>query len=91
MKQLFKAEAKVSKVAINELPKDYKDKMEKDFIINFLGGLPIEGLKELINFKEIDFENKDLWAVYENQEMLTQLRYENVLKFSAELSLETDS
>ena len=92
MKTLFKSEQKTPKHITNNIPKDV---IEKTFILNFFKELPIESLKKLINFKEIDFENKNLWGdsrEYKHlYELLCQLRNENVVKYTCELYLDTDS
>jgi len=88
MKTLFKSESKTPKHIANNMPKDV---IEKTFILNFFKELPIESLKKLINFQEIDFENKELWNDYRKQEMLSQLRDENVVQYTCELYLDTES
>lgn len=84
MKRLFRSEQKTPKHISNKVPKDI---IHKEFILNFFSELPIENLKELINFKEIDFENKDLWNDRNKQEMLSQLTHENVVKYTCEIFL----
>jgi len=92
MKTLFKSEQKTPKHITNNTPKDV---IEKTFILNFFKELPIESLKKLINFKEIDFENKNLWGDAREDkylyELLCQLRNENVVQYTCELYLDTDS
>ena len=91
MKTLFKSESKTPKYIIDKTPKDI---VEKTFIVNFFEQLPIESLKKLINFKEIDFENKKLWGDSREDkmlyELLCQLRDENVILHSCELYLDKD-
>lgn len=92
MKTLFKSEQKTPKNITNNITKDV---IEKTFILNFFKELPIESLKKLINFKEIDFENKNLWGDSREYkylyELLCQLRNENVVQYTCELYLDTDS
>lgn len=88
MEKLFKSEQKISKHIANNTPKEV---VEKTFILNFFKELPIESLKKLINFQEIDFENSKLWEDSKNLELLSQLRYENVVKYTCELSLDFES
>jgi hypothetical protein len=88
MKKLFKSESKIPKYIVSKTPKDV---IEKKFILNFFKELPVESLKKLINFKEIDFESNELWDIPENREMLRRLREENVVKYTCELDLDTDS
>lgn len=91
MKTLIKSEQKTKKYKTIEIPKDV---IEKHFIMNFFKALPVESLKKLINFKEIDFENKKLWGDSREDkmlyELLCQLRDENVILHSCELYLDTD-
>lgn len=92
MKTLFKSQSKTPKHITNNTPKEV---IEKTFILNFFKELPIESLKKLINFKEIDFENKNLWVDSREDkhfyELLCQLRNENVVQYTCELYLDTDS
>ena len=88
MKTLFRSEQKIPKHITNNTPKDV---IEKTFILNFFKELPIESLKKLINFNEMDFENKELWDIPRNRELLSQLRNENVVQYTCELYLDTDS
>ena len=88
MKTLFRSEQKTPKYITNNTPKDV---IEKTFILNFFKELPIESLKKLINFNEMDFENKELWDIPRNRELLSQLRNENVVRYTCELYLDTDS
>ena len=37
-----------------------KERIERRIIIDFLTKIPIEDLKKLVNFEEIDFENENL-------------------------------
>lgn len=79
-------EQKVSKYILSECNVP-KNRIEKDIIINFLKELPLEKLKKLVNFQEIDFENKELWINYDNLEMLKQLKFEGVVKYTAEIKI----
>ena len=87
-KQLFKSNYKVSKETLNNIPKEI---IEKQFIINFFNELPIESLKKLINFKEIDFKNKNLWCDSREDkylyELLSQLTIEDTVQYTCELKL----
>jgi hypothetical protein len=88
MEKLFKSEQKTPKHIANNTPKEV---VEKTFILNFFKELPIESLKKLINFQEIDFENSKLWEDPKKRELLSQLRDENVVKYTCELSLYFES
>lgn len=87
MKKLFRSEQKVSKHYRTNAPKDV---VEKQIIMDFFGKMPIESLKKLINFQEIDFENKKLWNDYDKQELLSQLRDEKVVQYTCELYIESE-
>ena len=86
--QLFKSNYRFSKETLNNISKEV---IEKQFIINFFNELPIESLKKLINFKEIDFKNKNLWGDSREDkhlyESLSQLRMENAVQYTCELKL----
>jgi hypothetical protein len=88
MKKLFKSEQKISKYYRTDASKYV---VEKQIIMDFFAKMPIESLKKLINFQEIDFENKELWNDYNKQEMLSQLRDENVVQYTCELYIESES
>lgn len=92
MKKLFKKQETLRKHITNNIP---KEEIERIFIMTFFKELPIESLKKLINFKEIDFENKNLWGDSREDkrlyELLWQLRNENSVQYSCELFLETES
>jgi hypothetical protein len=86
--ELFRSDYKFTKQTLDNIPKEV---IEKQFIINFFRELPIERLKKLINFKEIDFENKNLWGDSREDkylyELLSQLRIENAVQYTCELKL----
>ena len=88
MEKYFKSESKISKQTLNNVSKDV---IEKTVIVNFLKELPIDILKKLINIKEIDFKNKNLWGDSREDkrlyELLCQLRNENVVQYTCELFL----
>ena len=42
-------------------------------------------------FQEIDFENKELWNDYNKQDLLSQLRDENVVQYTCELYIESET
>lgn len=88
MKKIFRSEQKVSKHYRTHAPKDV---VEKQIIMDFFTKIPIESLKKLINFQEIDFENKKLWNDYDKQELLSQLRDENVVQYTCELYIESET
>jgi hypothetical protein len=87
MKKLFEKQETLKKHITNNTSKDV---IERSFILNFFKELPIESLKKLINFKEIDFENKNLWGDKHLYKLLCQLRSEKVVQYTCELYLDTD-
>jgi myo-inositol-1-phosphate synthase len=88
MKKLFKSEQTIPKHTSNRVPKDV---IEKTFILNFFRNLPIEGLKKLINFKEFDYQNEDLWNNPDNIEILSILKAKNVVQYTCEIYLEDEN
>jgi hypothetical protein len=86
MKQQFKSEVKIMEYEFERVPKEL---IEKRFILNFFESLPIEDLKRLINYKEINFNNKDLWNESPRmREKLNELRYERVILLTADVWLD---
>lgn len=66
-----------------------KDVIEKQFILDFFKELPISELKRLINYQEINPNNEELWNKSpEMNELLHQLRWENVTLLKGEIFLE---
>lgn len=86
--EIYKSEMEVSKYITREVPKHV---LEMEFIIKFLKDLPIDKLKKLINFKEIDFENKELIKESrQNKELfdlLTRLNYKNQILFKCKIEI----
>lgn len=85
MEILFKSDAKVNKHHMAVVPKEV---IETKIIMDFFKSIPIEHLKKLINFKKIDFENKELWNDYKKKDLLSQLRDENVVQYTCEIYLD---
>lgn len=89
MKELFKNETKISKDIFDNIP---KEAIERNVIMSFLGGLPIEKLKNLVNIKEFDFENKNLCGYTREDKylyhLLCRLRTENIVLFKCEMYLD---
>ena len=82
----YKKELKIPQEAFRKVPKEY---IEKDFIINFFKDLPIEDLKRLINYKEIDYNNQKLWRISPKiSEKLTRLQHERVVQIEASIWLD---
>jgi len=48
--------------------------------------LPIDKLKRLVNFEEIDFENKKIWDDPVNLNLLDKLRSEKVVLYLLEIT-----
>lgn len=69
----------------NSVPKNVT---EKQFIIDFFKELPLDDLKRLINFKEMNPDNDDLWKEPNNHDLLHQLKFKNEVLFSCELWLD---
>jgi len=75
MTQQFISEKKIDVDTFDRVPKDI---IEKQFIIDFFKSLPIEDLKKLINYKELDYRNQNLWSesprMHEKQKQLQEQR-----------------
>ena len=88
MKEIYKSEVKTRKEIFESVPKEV---IEKQFILNFFKELPVEKIKDLINFQEIDFENEknwqDAWGYESKIDELHRLRVENVVKYKCETKL----
>ena len=63
MTQQFISEKKIDVDTFDRVPKDI---IEKQFIIDFLKSLPIEDLKKLINYKELDYNKVTIKKEYTN-------------------------
>lgn len=64
-----------------------EDFLEKEFIMSFLSKIPIEYLKKLVSFNEIDFENKELYKDEKSIQFLTHLKERDVVLFQAKLKI----
>ena len=92
-KFVWKTEQKVAKLQLKKRYNrpvkngelEFKDKIIKDFIMNFFHGLPIQVLKEIVNFQETDFEDITAWENTKSINLLRELEQEDVLLFAAEL------
>lgn len=92
MKNIYNSEVKITKEFLNDvsIPKEV---LEKDFIIKFLTELPFDKLKKLVNFKELDYENKELCneAIddynYYLQEKLKYLQSLKAIEFNASVEI----
>ena len=86
MTKNYKAEARIQIYELENVPKEV---IERKFIIDFFKSLPIEELKRLINYKEYDYRNKELWLqAGENYHYLSQLQDERVIKIEANIWLD---
>jgi len=86
MKIQHKKEAKIMAYEFERIPKDV---IEKRFILDFFKELPIEDLKRLINYKEINFNDESLWRVSPKMsEKLNQLRHERAILIEADIWLD---
>ena len=78
-----------AKIMVHEFERVPKDVIEKRFIIDFFKNLPIEDLKKLINYKEINFNDENLWRVgAKMSERLNELRHENAVLIEADIWLD---
>lgn len=82
----YKKEAKIMAFEFERIPKEI---IEKKFIISFFEELPIEDLKRLINYKEINYNDQNQWEVSSEMcERLSQLRFERAILIEATISLD---
>lgn len=82
----YKKEAKIMSFEFERMPKEL---IEKKFIIGFFEELPIEYLKILINYKEINYNDQNQWKVGSQMcERLSQLRSERAILIEATISLD---
>jgi len=82
-KQLFNGIQKVSPEVYNY----YKDRVEKEFIINSLSELPIEKLKELVSFKVVNPFDKQIHVSFEEAEHRDILANQRVIELSMKINL----
>lgn len=86
-KKVYRSQVIITKNTLQKVPFDH----EREFIVSFLRSLPIEHLKTLVNFTEIDFKNPSLWGDSRESnylyEKLTRLRKLNAVEFNAEIYL----
>ena len=86
MTQQFISEKKIDVDTFDRVPKDI---IEKQFIIDFLKSLPIEDLKKLINYKELDYRNQNLWSESPRMhEKLKQLQEQRIVLITADIWLD---
>lgn len=91
-KTIYRSEVKITKEFINDVAIT-KEVMERDFIIKFLTEIPFDKLKELVNFKELDYENQDLCNEsidnydYYLQEKIKYLQSLRAIEFNATITI----
>lgn len=87
MIQKYSSTVKLRKELLENVPIEH----DKEFIIQFLRGLPTEKLKQLVSFEEIDFKNPLLWDnSRESQylyEKLVSLKKLNVVEYNVTITL----
>lgn len=86
--ETYKSQTKIIKYTFESVPKDV---IEKRVMMQFFNELPLDKLKKIINFKEIDFENKKLWGDSREDkylyELLSILRKENVVQYECSITI----
>jgi len=80
-KQKFQGNTKVAP----EVFEYYKDRVEKEFIIKSLSELPVEKLKQLVDFEAINPFDNSIPKSMEDEEHRWQLREEGVVEFRMEI------
>ena len=92
MKNIYRSEVKITKEFLSDVSIP-KDRLEKDFIIKFLTEIPFDKLKELVNFKEFDYEDQNLCneAIdnydYRLQEKIKYLKSLKAIEFNASVTI----
>lgn len=71
--QLYRNEQRVRNEYVRNVPKDV---IEKRAIMDFIKQLPLDKLKALLSYTEINPDNPKLWEDYDLQDLLKQLRFE---------------
>lgn len=86
MKIQYKKECKISDYVFESA---HKAVIEKRFILDFFEGLPVEDLKRLISYKEINHKDKSLWLKdIETRRKLEELMNERVVLLEANIWLD---
>ena len=70
---LYRNEQRVRNEYVRNVPKDV---IEKKAIMDFLKQLPLDKLKALLSYTEINPDNPKLWEDYDMQDLLKQLRFD---------------
>jgi hypothetical protein len=92
MKNIYRSEVKITKEFLNDVSIP-KDRLEKDFIIKFLTEMPFDKLKELVSFKEFDYEDHNLCneAIdnydYNLQDKIKHLQSLKAIEFNARVTI----
>lgn len=63
------------------------DALQRDFMITFLNQLPTEELKKLVSFKEIDYEDKELYNDPKNIDLLEELKQRGDVQLEAKINI----
>lgn len=89
MEELYRAENRFMTEVLNIVPKEV---IEKRFIIGFLQELPLNKLKQLVNFKEINPKSETFYIdnpIEREREfqLRNELRSLNQIEFRAKLTL----
>lgn len=61
--------------------------IEREAIMKFLKDLPLDKLKKLVNFKEINPDKIELWNDYDLQDELKNLKFQGLVKIKTQLKL----
>jgi len=86
MEQLHKGEREVLYDIYERTPKEV---IEKSFIMDFFSNLPLDDLKRMINYKEINYNTQHLQSLNQRQlDKLKELRNRRTILITAELCLD---
>ena len=80
----FKGESHIQRTTLLHVPKDV---VEENLIFDFLKQLPINGLKRLLNFQEVDFEDKDMRKGLNDKELFDHLERMGPVEYRMKIDL----
>lgn len=84
--EVYQSEVFLSKSEL-DLLKVPKEKYEEEAIRRFLKEIPLDKLKKLVNFKEINPYDKKQWENYSLQKELSDLSLQRRIKIKMKLKL----
>jgi hypothetical protein len=87
-KKRYRGEQKSNLLSIQNVPREV---VEKHFIMDFLAGIPLDDLKKLVGFDQLDPSDREKWIGNPDiPERLYELRTQGVVLYEAELIIGED-